>query len=140
MREGFNVLMNQHTWTLVLRPAGANMVTDKWIFWHKLHFDGSLSHYKARWVVYGFTQQQGIDFEETFNPVIKPATIRVVHGIVVSNGWPMHQLDVKNAFLHATLQETICAQQPVGFVSSTHPDYVCKLIKSLYGLKQAPRT
>jgi hypothetical protein len=140
MREEFHVLMNQHTWSLVPRPVGANMVTGKWIFWHKLHSNGSLSRYKARWVVHGFTQQQGIDFDETFSPVIKPSTIRVVLTIAVSNDWPIHQLDVKNAFLHGTLQETVYAQQPARFVSSTHPDYVCKLNKSLYGLKQAPRT
>jgi hypothetical protein len=91
-------------------------------------------------VAHGFTQQQGIDYGETFNPVIKLATIRVVLGIATSQAWPIHQLDVKNTLLHGQLQEMVYAQQPAGFVSPSHPEYVCKLHKSLYGLKQAPRT
>jgi hypothetical protein len=140
MREEFNALMNQNTWTLVPRPAGVNVVTGKWIYRHKYNSDGSLARYKARWVVHGFTQQHGVDYEETFSPVIKPATIRVVLSLAASRDWPIHQLDVKNAFLHGDLLEKVYAQQPAGFVSPSHPDYVCLLNKSLYGLKQAPRT
>jgi hypothetical protein len=82
----------------------------------------------------------GVTYEETFNPVIKHVTIQVVLSIATSQEWPIHQLDVKNAFLHGNLVETVFTQQPTGFVSSVHPDYVCQLHKSLYGLKQAPCT
>ena len=113
------------------------MVTGKWIFKHKYHSDGSLARHKARWVVRGFTQQHGVDCDETFNPVVKPATIKTVLSIAVSCHWPIHQLDVKNAFLHGHLDETVYCQQPPGFVDPASSDYVCLLQKSLYG--QAPR-
>ena len=114
-------------------------MTGKWIFRHKLHSDGTLDRYKARWVLRGFTQRPGVDFDETFSPVVKPATIRTVLSLVLSNNWPIHQLDVKNAFLHGTLSETVFCSQPTGFVDVAHPDHICRLNKSLYGLKQAPR-
>ncbi|WVZ88247.1 hypothetical protein U9M48_034790 [Paspalum notatum var. saurae] len=118
----------------------ANVILGKWIFRHKLNLDGTLARYKARWVVRGFNQEHGIDYDETFSPVIKPATIRVVLSIATSASWPIHQLDVKNAFLHGNLAETVYCAQPSGFTHPSKPSHVCKLNKSLYGLKQAPRT
>jgi hypothetical protein len=108
------------------------------VFRHKFHADGTLSRSKARWVCRGFSQQQDIDYEETFSPVVK-STIRVVLSIAISSSWPLHQLDVKNAFLHGHLTETVYCQQPYGFENSSTPDHVCLLHKSLCGLKQAPR-
>jgi hypothetical protein len=99
----YEVLLSNSTWDLVPRPLGANVITGNWIFKHKLKADGSLDQYKARWVLRGFTQRPGVDYDETFIPVVKPATIQTVLTLVVSRGWPMHQLDVKNAFLHNTL-------------------------------------
>ncbi|KAF8651260.1 hypothetical protein HU200_063510 [Digitaria exilis] len=81
----------------------------------------------------------GLDFDQTFSPVVKPATIRTVLHLAAARDWPVHQLDVKNAFLHGDLTEQVFCQQPTGFIDSTHPDAVCLLRKSLYGLKQAPR-
>ncbi|GJX44524.1 ribonuclease H-like domain-containing protein [Tanacetum coccineum] len=95
--------------------------------------------YKARLVANGRNQQQGIDCDETFSPVVKPATIRIVLSLVVSRDWPIHQLDVKNVFFHGHLSETVYMHQPPGFVDPAHPDYVCHLKRSLYGLKQASR-
>ncbi|WVZ51872.1 hypothetical protein U9M48_002973 [Paspalum notatum var. saurae] len=132
-------LIDNNTWRLVPRPPGANVVTGKWIFKHKFHSDGTHARHKARWVVRGFSQQHGIDYDETFSPVVKPATIRVVLSIAVSRDWPIHQLDVKNAFLHGHLEETVYCQQPPGFVDPATPNHVCQLQKSLYGLKQALR-
>jgi len=123
----------------VPRLPRANVVTGKWIFKHKLQSDGSLERYKARWVLRGFTQRPGVDFDETFSPVVKPATVRTVLSLALTRHWPIHQLDVKNAFLHGNLTETVYCQQPSGFEDPAHPDFVCLLKKSLYGLKQAPR-
>jgi len=109
------------------------------VFRHKLNPDGSLERYKARWVVRGFTQRAGIDFSETFSPVVKPATIRTVLAITTSNQWPTKQLDVSNAFLHGHLNEHVLCQQPTGFIDADRPDAVCLLDKSLYGFRQAPR-
>ena len=105
----------------------------------KLHSDGSIAKYKARLVAKGFHQQPGMDFIETFSPVIKPATVRLVLGIAVSLNWSIRQLDVSIAFLHGCLKEEVYMQQPQGYVNPSKPHYVCKLPKSLYGLKQAPR-
>ncbi|WVZ52386.1 hypothetical protein U9M48_003451 [Paspalum notatum var. saurae] len=102
---------------------GANVVTGKWIFKHKFHADGFLARHKARWVVRGFSQQHGIDYDETFRPVVKPTTIRVVLSIAASRAWPIHQLDVKNAFLHGHPHETVYCQQPPGFVDPAAPDH-----------------
>ncbi|KAK1431723.1 hypothetical protein QVD17_08300 [Tagetes erecta] len=110
-----------------------------WLFRHKFKPDGTLDRYKARLVVNGKSQTLGIDCDETFSPVVKPATIRTVLSIGLSKSWPIHQLDVKNAFLHGNLNETVYMHQPAGFVDPNAPRSVCKLKRSLYGLKQAPR-
>ncbi|GKF40049.1 retrovirus-related pol polyprotein from transposon TNT 1-94, partial [Tanacetum coccineum] len=85
------------------------------------------------------SQQVGVDCDETFSPVVKPATIRSILTLAISKSWSIPQLDVKNAFLHGTLNETVYMYQPMRFHNAKHPDYVCLLKKSLYGLKQAPR-
>jgi len=133
MVEEYKALIDNGTWRLVPRPPRANVVSGKWIFKHKYHSNCSLARHKVRWVVCGFSQQHSIDFDETFSLVVKPATIRVILSLA------FHQLDVKNAFLHGHLEETVYCQQPPGFVDPTTPDHVCLLRKSLYGLKQTPR-
>ncbi|CAM8975505.1 unnamed protein product [Rhodiola kirilowii] len=139
MQREIDALHANNTWDLVPPPTNANIVTGKWIFRHKFNSDGSFNRYKARWVVRGFSQLPGIDYKETFSPVVKPATIRTVLTLALSNDWPVHQLDVDNAFLNGTLTETVFSQQPSGFVDPNHSSYVCRLNRSLYGLKQAPR-
>jgi hypothetical protein len=137
MAEEYAALLANHTWDLVPRPPGTNVVTGKWLFRHNLTSDGSLDRYKARWVLQCFTQRLGVDYDKTFNPVVKFATIRAV--LALSRNWAIHQLDVKNAFLHGTLTETVYCSQPTGFIDAANLDLVCRLNRSLYGLKQAPR-
>ena len=139
MQSEFDALQANGTWTLVPQPPNANIITGKWIFKNKLHPDGSLERRKARWVVRGFSQRPGVDFHQTFSPVVKPTTIRTVLQLAASRRWPVHQLDVKNAFLHGDLAERVYCFQPAGFADPGRPDHVCLLVKSLYGLKQAPR-
>jgi hypothetical protein len=109
------------------------------VFKLKQHLDGSIERYKARLVAKGFQQRNGIDYIETFSPVIKPTTIRILLSLAIHYSWPLKQLDVSNAFLYGHLIEEVFMEQPTGFKNSNYPNYVCKLQKSLYGLKQAPR-
>ncbi|GJV14499.1 ribonuclease H-like domain-containing protein [Tanacetum coccineum] len=111
MVDEYNALISNRTWALVPRPANVNIVRSMWLFKNKFNADGLLSRYKARLVANGR----------------------------MTRDWPIHQLDVKNDFLHGQLSETVYMHQPPGFVDSAHPDYVCHLQRSLYGLKQAPQ-
>ena len=86
-------------------------------------------------MVKGFHQQHGLDYNETFNPIVKATTIRIVLSLVVSSGWCLQQLDIKNAFLHSFLQQIVFITQPPGFVDPNRPNHVCKLQKAIYGLK-----
>jgi hypothetical protein len=131
--------MSNVIWELVPRPRGSNVVTDKWVFTHKFLSDGTFDRYKARWVLRGFTQRHRVDYDETFSPVVKSTTVRTVVALAVSHAWPIQQLDVKNAFLHGTLSETVFCSQPTGFANPAKPDLVCRLNKSLYRPKQASR-
>lgn len=105
MQDEFHALQANGTWQLVPRPRGAHIITGKWIFKNKFHADGSLERRKARWVVRGFSQRPGLDFDQTFSPVVKPATIRTVLHLAAARDWPVHQLNIKNAFLHGDLTE-----------------------------------
>ncbi|GKC21765.1 ribonuclease H-like domain-containing protein [Tanacetum coccineum] len=139
MYDEYNMLIKNGTWILVPKPPNVNVVRSMWLFRHKYHVDGSLSRYKARLVANGRNQQYRVDYSDTFSPVVKPATIRTVLSLALARNWPVHQLDVKNAFLNGDLTETVYMYQPPGFVDSHFPHHVCRLQRSLYGLKQAPR-
>jgi len=134
MEMEMTALARNHTWSLVDLPRGANLVTCKWIFKIKRGSDGKLLRQKARLVAHGFSQIEGIDFDETYSPVVKFPTIRVILTIAVSKGWPLHQLDVDNAFLNGELKEAVYMAQPPSFVNKNFPTKVCRLHKSLYGL------
>nr|GEW67489.1 hypothetical protein [Tanacetum cinerariifolium] len=136
MLDEYNALITNRTGFLVPCPANVNVVRSVWLFKHKFNADGSLSRYKARLVANGRSQQQGLDCDETFSLVVKPDTIRTVLSLAVSREWPIHQLDVKNAFLHGHLSETVYMHQSRGFVNPNKPNYVCHLQRSLYGLSQ----
>ncbi|CAL1392560.1 unnamed protein product [Linum trigynum] len=139
MTEEFNALDANHTWTIVDRPPpGVPVVGCRWLYNLKFHPDGSLERHKARVVAQGFTQEYGIDFDETFAPVAKMQTVRTLLAVAALRNWPLYQLDIKNAFLHGDLKEVVYMEIPPGYPSGS-PDQVCLLHRSLYGLKQAPR-
>jgi hypothetical protein len=138
IQDEYTALMKNGTWHLVPKPRGHNIIGCKWVYKIKRRADGTVDRYKARLVAKGFKQQYGIDYEETFSPVVKAATIRLILAIAVSQGWSLRQLDVQNAFLHGDLDEEVYMYQPSGFSDPSHPSYVCKLDKALCGLKQAP--
>jgi len=108
------------------------------VFKVKENLDGSVNKYKARLVAKGFHQQLRFDYKETFSPVIKPVTVRLILSLAISHNLPLQQLDVNNAFPNGILEEEVCMTQPAGFVSS-NKTRVCRLHKLIYGLKQAPR-
>jgi histone deacetylase 1/2 len=137
--EEFDALHRNNTWRLVPSHVGKNVIDCRWIYKIKRKSDGSIDRYKARLVAKGFKQRYGIDYEDTFSPVVKIANVRLVLAVSVSRGWSLRQLDVKNAFLHGVLEEEVYMRQPPGYEDKDKPTYICKLDKALYGLKQAPR-
>jgi hypothetical protein len=109
MSAEFDALSQTKTWTLVPRPPGINIVGSKWIFKTKHRPNGSIDKHKARLVARGFTQQHGIDYGDTFSPVVKPETVQLVLSLAVSRGWSLRQVDVSNAVLHGfCLKMFIC--------------------------------
>ena len=139
MKEEIASLHNQNTWSLVSLPSNKNLVGCKWVFKIKKHSDGTIARHKARLVAKRFNEEPGIDYTETFSPVVKPTTVRIMLALSAHFNWSLRQLNVKNAFLHGILQEEVYMVQPPGFEDFTYPNMVCKLHKSIYGLKQAPR-
>ncbi|KAI3703311.1 hypothetical protein L1987_73276 [Smallanthus sonchifolius] len=139
MEAEMKSLEKNNTWEKCDLPLGKKTVGCRWVFSIKYKPDGTIERYKARLVAKGYTQAYGIDYSETFSPVAKIDTIRVLFSIAANKGWPLHQFDVKNAFLHGDLKEEVYMSAPPGFAENFKGKEVCLLKKSLYGLKQSPR-
>ncbi|RVX08315.1 Retrovirus-related Pol polyprotein from transposon RE1 [Vitis vinifera] len=138
MIEEMSALEKNKTWEIVKRPEGKNIVDCKWIFTLKYKAGGSLERHKARFVAKGYTQTYGVDYQETFAPVAKMNTVRILLSLTAHYNWQLLQYDVKNAFLHGDLDKEIYMNIPPGFEENTG-NKVCKLKKALYELKQSPR-
>lgn len=132
-------LKNKSTWSLLPSSPDQKLISNKWVFRVKTKADGTLDKLKARLVARGYEEMARVDYMETFSPVVKFTTIRLVFTLAATRNWSIQQIDVNNAFLNGDLEEDIYMVQPQGFEDSEFPDYVCKLHKSLYGLKQTPR-
>jgi hypothetical protein len=139
IEEEMEALQKNQTWTLVQLPQGKKTVGCRWVFSVKHKADGSIERYKARLVAKGYTQTYGVDYQETFSPVAKLNTVRILLSLAANLDWPLHQLDVKNAFLHGDLEEEVYMDIPSGYTASSKNEVVCKLQRALYGLKQSPR-
>ena len=139
MRAEYEALLRNQTWSLVDLPRDRRAIGCKWVFRVKENADGTLNKLKARLVAKGFHQTPGFDFSETFSPVVKPTTVRIILTLALAQGWRVAQLDVNNAFLNGELTEEVYMVQPQGFEVSGMDNKVCRLHKAIYGLKQAPR-
>jgi hypothetical protein len=126
------------TWEVSDLPKNQKAIGLKWVFKVKKDPDGNIVKHKARLVAKGYAQRQGVDFNEVFAPVARIETVRVLLALAAQNGWEVHHMDVKSAFLNGDLLETVYVQQPPGFIVGKG-DKVLKLRKALYGLRQAPR-
>jgi hypothetical protein len=129
-----DALSKNDTWELVELPAGRKAIKSKWVF--KLKIDG---RYRARVVAKGFTQIPDIDYDETFSPVARFESLRLLLALAALENWEIHQMDVKSAFLNGVLNEEIYMEQPQGFIAAGQENKVCRLKKAIYGLKQASR-
>ncbi|KAK2411518.1 putative mitochondrial protein [Trifolium repens] len=139
MEEELNQFKRNDVWDLVPKPKHKNIIGTKWVYRNKLNEQGEVTRNKARLVAQGYSQQEGIDFTETYAPVARLEAIRLLLSYAVNHDITLYQMDVKSAFLNGVISEEVYVKQPPGFEDLTNPDHVFRLKKSLYGLKQAPR-
>ena len=143
MNEELIALESTNTWSICSLPLWKHAIGCKWVYKLKFNADGTLERYKARLVAKGYTQEEGIDFAETFSPVAKMTTVKTLLSVAAAKKWSLNQLDISNAFLNGDLDEEIYMTLPPGYTTKEGehlpPNAVCKLQKSLYGLKQASR-
>jgi len=135
MDDEIQALKKNDTWTLVPRSNNHNVVGCCWIFKVKPCLDGSTERHKTWLMAKGFSQVYGLDFGDTFSPVVHPTIIIIILSLTVTFGWCLHQLDVNNAFLHGFLNEAIYMKQPQGYTDLVFLQHVCCLKHVLYGLK-----
>lgn len=139
MEAELDSMQKNGVWELVEPVATQKAIGCKWVFKTKRAADGSIERHKARLVVKGYTQKEGVDFSETFSPVSTKDSFRIIMALVAHYDMELHQIDVKTAFLNGELEEEIYMQQPEGFIQVGNEHLVCRLKRSIYGLKQASR-
>ena len=139
MEAEFQSLSTNQVWDLVTPPKDCKVINSKWVFKCKLGQHGQVERYKARLVAQGYSQRPGIDYEETFAPVVRFESVRSMIALAVHGNMKLHQMDVKTAFLNGELREEVFIRQPEGFIEEGKDNLVCRLKKSIYGLKQSPR-
>ncbi|RVW39718.1 Retrovirus-related Pol polyprotein from transposon RE1 [Vitis vinifera] len=127
MSKELDALLRNGTWDLVPQTIDQNLVGCKWVFHIKRKPDGSIDHFKARFVPKGFRQRPGINYHETFSHMVKLTTLRLILALAISFGWSLRQLDVNNAFFHGHLTKNVFMVQPLGFSDQQHPSHVCEL-------------
>ena len=126
-------------WTLVPRPEGEHIIGTKWIFCNKTDEEGNVIRNKAHLVAKEYSQMEGADYDETFAPIARMESIRILLALACHFKFKLYQIDVKTAFLNGLLKEDVYVTQPKGFIDPHFPNHVLYLKKALYGLKQAPK-
>jgi hypothetical protein len=135
MTEEYQSIIKNDVWEIVPRPKNKDVVSSKWLYKIKHATDGSIEKHKVRFVAYGFSQKEGIDYEETFSPVARYTSIITIISLVAKMKWRLHQMDVKTTFLNGVIEEEVYTEQPQGFEVEDRKTHVCRLKKALYGLK-----
>ena len=135
MVEEYESIVRNNAWEFVPRPVGKLVVGSRWIYKVKKIANGSVENYKAIFVAGGFSQVEGIDYEETFSPVARYSSIRSILALSVHMGRNIHQMDVKTTFLKGFIEEEVYIEQPEGFETFENESHVCRLKRALYGLK-----
>lgn len=139
MQEELNQFEKNKVWTLVPRPHDHGVIGTKWVFRNKNDESGVVTRNKAPLIAQGYNQQEGIDYNETYAPVVRLEAIRMLLAYACHKDFKLFQMDVKSAFLNGFIEKEVYVEQPPGFESHEFPNHVFKLRKALYGLKQAPR-
>ena len=139
MQEELNQFERSKVWNLVPKSNDHSIIDTKWIFRNKMDEQSNTVRNKARLVTQGYSQEKGIDYEETYAPVARLEAIRMLLAFACFKNFKLFQMDVKSAFLNGFINEKVYVEQPPGFENPNFPNRVFKLLKTLYGLKQAPR-
>ena len=132
-------ILSNHTWELTDLPPGNKLLGSKWMFKRKMKPDGTIDKYKARLVVKGYREKEGLDYFDTYSPVTRITSIRMLIALAAVYDFKVHQMNVKTSFLNGELEEEIYIEQPEGFIVLGKEKKVCRVVKSLYGVKQAPK-
>ncbi|GJU56966.1 copia protein [Tanacetum coccineum] len=139
MQEELNQFKTNNVWELVPNPMDMSIIRTKWVYRNKLNENGVVTRNKARLDAQGYNQQEGIDYDETYAPVARLESIRILLAYACALDFKLYQMEVKSALLNGFINEEVYMAQPLGFIDFAKPNYVYRLKKSLYGLKQAPK-
>jgi hypothetical protein len=135
MIEEYQYIMKNKVWEIVPRPKNEDVVSSRWLLKIKHDANGSIEKYKARFFARGFSQKEGIDYEETFTPMARYTSIRTIISFVAKMKWKLHQMDMKTSFPNGVIEEEVYIEKPQGFEVEYRKSHVCRLKKALYGLK-----
>ena len=140
MTEEYQSIIKNDVWEVVPRPKSKDVVSSKWLFKIKHAADGSIEKYKARFVARGFSQKEGIDYEETFAPVARYTSIRTIIALAAKMKWKLHQMDVKTTFLNGVIEEEVYIEQPQGFEVEDRKSHVCQIEESLIRIEASSQS
>ena len=136
MKGEMSSLLDNNTWSLKELPHDWKVLSDKWVFKKKIGIDGKVVQHEAQWVLKGFEQRYGLNYDETFASVVKPMSYKAIFLLAAIHDWELEHMNIKTAFLHREIHEEFYVEQPTRFAKDNR---VCHLNKTFYSLKQSPR-